>query len=494
MVQDIEEADVYDVAIMSQLERAKLLSTKLGANIYVKREDLQPVHSFKIRGAYNKMRNLSNDQKSKGVLAASAGNHAQGVALSAKKLDIKATIVMPSTTPQIKIDAVKQYGAEVILYGDTYSDAADYAKKLQREHQLTYIHPFNDDEVIAGQGTVAVEILEQLPEVDYVFVPIGGGGLISGMAAYLKHHKPEVKIIGVEPEDSSAMSRSISADKLVSLKHVGIFADGVAVKQVGENTFGLVKKFVDEFMTVSTDEICSAIKDIYQDTRVIVEPSGALSVAGLQRYRQSHPELVGKHIVTVNSGANMTFEQLQFIAERTLIGSGNESLYSIELPERPRALKGLIDNTINGLSISEFNYRKSDNEKANIFVGIVYKNKTEKDKFESRLSEQGYKMVDLSNDDIAKTHIKHMIGGKPPAGTKEQIYDFEFPERPGALSDFLNSLDEGINISLFHYRYTGGDRSRVLMGLETDRELKQSSLPSGFILKKAASTSVKLFL
>jgi len=492
IVEKIEQADVYDAAIMTQLERAKNLSSKLGAHIYFKREDLQPVHSFKIRGAYNRIKNLSNRESAGGVMAASAGNHAQGVALSAKKLGLAATIVMPATTPDIKVNAVKQYGAEVVLYGDSYSDAADYAKKLQVEKGLTYIHPFDDEDVIAGQGTVGVEVLEQLPEVDYIFVPIGGGGLISGIAAYIKTHKPSVKIIGVEPEDSAAMKKSAEAGHIVNLKHVGIFADGVAVKQVGTNTFKLVQELVDDIVTVSTDEICAAIKDIYLDSRVIVEGAGALGVAGIRKY--DNHKLEGRHVVAINSGANMTFEQLQFVAERTLLGSGNETLYSIELPERPGALKGLLNEVVNGLSISEFNYRKSDAKKANIFVGIIGKSTEDKLAFEKRLCDYDYRFIDLTNDDTAKTHIRHMVGGKAPNGTKEVIYDFEFPERPGALSDFLDTLDSQTNISLFHYRHTGGDQARVLIGLEGEQALKRSDLPSGFTLTKVSTPAAKLFL
>lgn len=491
IIEKIEQADVYDLAIMTQLQRAKNLSSKLGAHIYFKREDLQLVRSFKIRGAYNRIKNLSEEEKSRGIMAASAGNHAQGVALSAKRLGLSATIVMPATTPEIKVSAVKQYGAEVVLSGDSYSDAADYAKKLRAEKGLTYIHPFDDEDVIAGQGTVAVEILEQLPEVDYVFVPIGGGGLIAGVAAYMKAHKPSVRIIGVEPEDSAAMKKSIDCGRIVNLKHVGIFADGVAVKQVGNNTFEIVRDLVHDIITVSTDEICAAIKDIYLDSRAIVEGAGALGVAGIKKYQH---KLKGAHAVAINSGANLTFEELQFIAERTLLGSGNEALYSIELPERPGALKRLVSEVVNGLSISEFNYRKSDAQKANIFVGVVGKSADDKIAFEQRLNKFEYNFVDLTDDDTAKTHVRHMVGGKAPADTSESIYDFGFPERPGALSDFLDALDAKTNISLFHYRHTGGDQAKVLIGLEGSEQLKESDLPAGFRLTKVNTPSAKLFL
>ncbi len=493
LVQQIIKSKVYEVLSPTPLELANGLSNSLSCNVYMKREDLLQVKSFKLRGAYNKIAQLSESELSKGVLAASAGNHAQGVALSAQRLGVKATIVMPTTTPQIKIDAVKGYGAEVVLVGDSFSDASDYAMKLLSETGMTFIHPFDDELVIAGQGTIGKEIYEQLPEVDYVFVPVGGGGLVAGIATYLKFLNPNIKIIGVEPDENDAMRRSINAGKRVYLDEVGIFADGVAVKLVGENTFKLVQKHVDEMITVSTDQLCTAIKDVYQEIRVILEPAGALSVAGVKEYAKTH-DLKGKNIVTINCGANMSFEKLRFVAERTLLGSGKESLYSIQLPEEKGALLTLVKHVMRGNTITEFNYRKSDASKAEIFVGILSTTEEDKTNLEKKLKVNNYQFVDMTHDEIAKEHVRHMIGGKLPSGSKEHIYKAIFPERPKALNDFLESLNNRFNISLFHFRSIGDDTANVLVGLEGEGEINDVNLPKNFTIQKIDSTAVELFL
>ena len=492
IVELINKTKVYDVAVETPLDYAPELSKLLKAKVYLKREDLQSIHSFKLRGAYNKIVNLTEVEKSAGIMAASAGNHAQGVALSAQKLRIRATIVMPRTTPDIKVAAVRELGADVILQSDSFTDASIFAMQLAENNGMTYIHPFDDELVIAGQGTIAKEIYEQLSTVDYVFIPIGGGGLISGIAAYLKSVNPEIKVIGVEPEDSNAMAQSIKQNKQIELDNVGIFADGVAVKKVGDLTLKLTKKYVDEIVTVTTDEISVAIKDIYSETRSIVEPAGALGVAGLKKYRFIK-DLTGKNLVAINSGANMTFERLQFIAERTLVGSLREVLYAIELPEHPGALNDLVKKVINGFSITEFNYRKQSETRAQIFVGVLLELPSDKTGFERKLKNTGYKHVDLTEDEIAKSHLRHMVGGKPPVGTKEIIFEFTFPERPGALGDFLDAMNNEHNISLFHYRYTGGDIARVLIGLEGS-EVDNFELPKGFSRELISSKAIELFL
>lgn len=493
IVQQIESSKVYEVVTPTPLDVAKDMSRSLDAQVYFKREDLLPVKSFKLRGAYNKISQLSDEEKARGILAASAGNHAQGVALSAQKLEIKATIVMPTTTPPIKVDAVRGYGADVILAGDSYSDSADYAKFLVADNGMTFVHPFDDELVIAGQGTVGKEIYEQLPDADYVFIPIGGGGLAAGVATFLKSSNPKIKIIGVEPDDSDAMKRSVAAGSRQQLEEVGIFADGVAVKYVGEKTFELVKKNVDEIITVSTDQICTAIKDIYEDIRVILEPAGALSVAGAKEYAKTH-SLVGKNIVTINSGANMTFERLQFVAERTLLGSGKESLFAIQLPEKPGAMLTLVKKVMRGHTITEFNYRKSDDAQAEIFVGILSRSEEDKAKLEKKLIELNYHFEDLSQDEVAKEHIRHMIGGKISKTDQEHVYKATFPERPRALNDFLESLENRHNISLFHFRSTGGDIAHILIGLEGNGDVQNIVLPKNFTMQKVDSKAVSLFL
>lgn len=460
-------ARVYDVAIESPLDQARKLSEQLGFEIFLKREDLQPVHSFKLRGAYNKMAQLTQAERQKGVIAASAGNHAQGVALSAKKLGVSALIVMPRTTPSIKIDAVKSWGAEVELAGDSYSDAAEHCKKRQKETGRTYVHPFDDPLVIAGQGTIGREILEQLPDLTHIFVPVGGGGLIAGIAQYLKALNPKVKIISVEPEDSNVLQASLKAGERVTLPHVGIFADGVAVKQMGEYTFKICQQYVDSAMTVNSDELCAAIKSIFEETRGIVEPAGALGVAGIVKYAASH-NMENARAVAICSGANMTFERLQFVAERTLLGSNKEALFAVTMPERPGALLQFCEKVVNGHNITQLGYRFSSREGAQIFVGISMSSTEDKKAFVKKLKVQGHAHIDLSSDDTAKEHVRHMIGGSAETVSSEHFYHVTFPERPGALSEFLRSVGQDHNISLFHYRGQGSDEGDILIGFESE--------------------------
>jgi threonine dehydratase len=488
-------ARVYDVAEETPLEHATKLSDALGTEVHLKREDLQPVHSFKIRGAYNKIAQLTKEEQGKGVIAASAGNHAQGVALSAKKLGIRATIVMPRTTPSIKVDAVKGYGAEVVLHGDSYSDAYVHCMELVQKTGMTFVHPFDDPLVIAGQGTVGREILEQLPHVTHIFVPVGGGGLIGGVAQYVKTLKPEVKVIGVEPDDANAMQVSLQKGERVTLDHVGIFADGVAVKQVGELTFKLAQQYVDEVITVSNDQICAAIKMIFEETRSIVEPAGALGTAGLAVYAKDH-DLKDAQCVAICSGANMSFERLQFVAERTLVGSGKEALFSVAMPEHSGALRTFCSEVVSGHAITEFNYRLQAREQAHIFVGISVSGEDDKQAFMHKMSKAGYEYQDLSHDDLAKEHVRHMIGGRGDPHTQELIYEVNFPERPGALGDFLATLDNEINISLFHYRGQGLDTGRVLIGFETrsHENLVRSFAGMGYNFIPASSRAIRTFL
>lgn len=479
IVEAVLTAKVYDVIKITPLTTAHKLSLENGCNVYLKREDLQPVHSFKIRGAYNCIAQLSTVDKAKGVIAASAGNHAQGVALSAQKLGLSALIVMPVTTPSIKIDAVRHYGAVVELAGDSYSDAAEYCKKRVEETGRVYIHPFDDLHVIAGQGTIGREIIEQLADVTHIFVPVGGGGLLSGVAAYVKSVRPDIKIISVEPEDSNAMQQSAHLQKRVILPHVGIFADGVAVKQVGENTFTYALENVDDFITVSTDQICSAMKDVFEETRSILEPAGALAVAGIKTYKLSSDD----HAVAICSGANITFERLQQVAERTLIGSGKEAMYAIKMNEKPGALRRFCEQIVVGHSISEFNYRLNERSGAHILVGIMVSDEDDKRSFVQKMKKHKYEHSDLSSDDITKEHIRHMIGGASPAAKNEHIYEVTFPERPGALSDFLNIIGDSWNISLFHYKNMASDVGSVLIGFEVkDVDVLENKLSeSGFI-------------
>jgi len=460
-----DNSAVYEVAKVSALSIANQLSKRFNNQIYLKREDDQVIHSFKLRGAYQKMSSLSDEQKSKGVIASSAGNHAQGVALGANKLKIKAIIVMPTSTPNIKVQAVEQLGAEVILHGDVYDDAFHHAKKLEAENDLCFISPYDDFEVIAGQATVAKEILSQLKEVDYVFAPVGGGGLISGMASYIKHYAPHIKVIGVEPIDSPTLFKALAANERVILDDVGRFADGVAVKQIGALPFEIAKESVDDVILVSNDEMCAAIKDIYEDVRSVSEPAGALSTAGVKKYILEN-NLKNKNIVSVVSGANVNFDRLRYIAERADLGELNEAIVAVTIPEEPGSFLKfceLLDNS----SITEFNYRYSTKKDAHIFVGIkLSKGISEKKALISRLSES-FEVIDMSDNSMAKTHIRYMVGGHANA-ENEVIYRFEFPERPGALLNFLKKVKTKWNISLFHYRNHGADFGRVLIGLQVD--------------------------
>lgn len=466
MLRRILTSKVYEAAIETPLEPAGELSRQLHNRILLKREDLQPVFSFKIRGAYNKIAHICEEQQISGVICASAGNHAQGVAFSARKLGIKALIVMPATTPQIKIDAVKAMGAEVVLHGDNYSEAAEHCEIRQQQTGYSYIHPFDDPLVIAGQGTVADELLRQSAgKIDAIFVPVGGGGLIAGIATYFKALAPHVRIIGVEPLDSDAMYQSLQARKRVTLQSVGIFADGVAVRTVGEKTYALCRKHVDEIVRVSTDEICSGIKSVYQATRSIVEPAGALAMAGLKQYARQH-NLTGRTLVAINSGANMNFERLRYVSERTQLGEDRESLLAVTIPEKPGALRHFCNTLLDGIGVTEFSYRLSDRDQAHLFLSVSIGGDGARRQFISTLEEQGYTTIDLTRNELAKTHLRYMVGGRSTTATRERLFRFWFPERTGALARFLADMGSDWNISLFHYRNQGGEFGRVLIGLE----------------------------
>ena len=467
-------ARVYDVAVESALEPAKNLSLRLNNTVLLKREDQQPVFSFKLRGAYNKMAHLSPAQLEKGVICASAGNHAQGVALSAQKLGSRAVIVMPTTTPQLKIDAVKGWGAEVILHGDSYSDAYAHSLLLEKQHGLTFVHPFDDPDVIAGQGTIAMEILRQLQtlgsrRLDAVFVAIGGGGLISGVANYIKAVRPEIKIIGVQMNDSDAMMQSVAAKQRVTLTDVGLFSDGTAVRLVGEETFRISRELVDDFITVDTDSVCAAIKDVFIDTRSIVEPAGALAVAGIKQYAATH-QTQGETYAAILCGANMNFDRLRFVAERAEVGEEREALFAVTIPEERGSFRRfceLIGELPGGPhSVTEFNYRINDQAMAHVFVGLSTSAKGESTLLADNFTRHGFKALDLTHDDLAKEHIRHMVGGHSSLSKDERILRFVFPERPGALMKFLASMRPGWNISLFHYRNQGADYGRILVGLQ----------------------------
>jgi threonine dehydratase len=471
-LEKILNARVYDVAIETPLEPAPILSARTGNRIFLKREDMQPVFSFKLRGAYNKIAHLTPAQRQRGVICASAGNHAQGVAMSAQKLGIRAVIVMPTTTPQIKIDAVKKRGGEVVLAGDSYDAAYAHALELEKKEKLNFVHPFDDPLVIAGQGTIGMEILRQHPDhIDAVFCCVGGGGLISGVAAYVKRLRPETKVIGVEAADADAMDRSLKAGKRVRLESVGLFADGAAVKYVGQETFRLCREYVDEMVLVDTDAICAAIKDVFEDTRSILEPAGALAVAGAKAWAKKHA-LHGKTLVAVASGANMNFDRLRFVAERAEVGEQREAVLAVTLPEKPGSYKKFVA-LIGSRNITEFNYRFHDAGEAHVFVGMQVANRNEAGKLVELLKRHGYPALDLTDDEMAKLHIRHLVGGHAPQVTNELIYRFEFPERPGALMNFLNKMSAGWNISLFHYRNHGADTGRVLVGMEVPpKEMK----------------------
>ena len=465
-LQRIRDARVYDVASATPLELASKLSERLGNRILLKREDLQPVFSFKLRGAYNKLTTLPEQTLQAGIICSSAGNHAQGVALAAKRKEIRAVIVMPVTTPSIKVEAVKSLGGEVILHGDTYDDAYAHARQLEKEQQLTFIHPFDDPDVIAGQGTIGMEILEQTnTRISAVFVPVGGGGLISGIAAYIKAVDPGIQVIGVEPDDSAAMRESLAAGKPVVLDHVGIFADGVAVRRVGDETFRLCRELVDDIVTVDTDQICAGIRDIFEDTRSIVEPAGALAVAGAKKYL-ADSGIQNKTFAAINSGANVNFDRLRHIAERAAVGEQREMLLAVEIPEQKGSFRNFCE-AIGRRSITEFNYRYSNSSKAHIFVGVeLHHGYAERQELIDKLSSLGYPLEDLSNNEVAKLHIRHMVGGPATGIENERLFRFEFPERPGALLDFLQAVGTDWNISLFHYRNHGSDYGRILAGIQ----------------------------
>ena len=463
----ILKARVYDVAAESPLELAPALSKRMKNKLWLKREDLQPVFSFKLRGAYNKMAALPAARRAKGVIAASAGNHAQGVALAAQKLGCRAVIVMPVTTPRIKVNAVAARGAQVVLHGDSYDEAYAHALRLKRRRGLAFVHPYNDPEVIAGQGTIGLEILRQHPQpIDAIFVPVGGGGLISGIAAYVKRINPAIRIVGVEPVDAAAMARSLKSGKRIRLDHVGLFADGVAVKEVGDETFRLCRRLVDEMVLVDTDEICAAIKDVFEDTRVVLEPAGALATAGAKAWVEKHASK-NRTLVAVASGANTNFDRLRFIAEEAELGEHREAVLAVTIPERPGSFKKFCA-ALGARNVTEFNYRIADSRDAHIFVGVEVHGRKETARLVRSLRRDGLKTVDLSENDMAKWHVRHMVGGRAPA-RNELLYRFEFPERPGALARFLSSMRSDWNISLFHYRNHGADYGRVLVGLQVPR-------------------------
>jgi threonine dehydratase len=457
-------ARVYEVAHETPLDFAAALSRRLHNQVWLKREDLQPVFSFKIRGAYNRISQLSDLERTNGIITASAGNHAQGVALSASHLGLSALIVMPKTTPKIKVDAVVRMGAEVLLHGNTYDDAHQHAHLLAGETGKTFIPPYDDPDVIAGQGTIAMEIMRQHQgNLDAIFVPVGGGGLIAGVAAYIKAIAPEIKVIGVEPEEAACLKAALEADERVILPQVGIFADGVAVKQVGAEPFRIAREHVDEVITVSSDEICAAIKDIFEDTRSISEPAGALAVAGLKRYIQEH-EPVGRQYVAIDSGANINFDRLRYVAERAELGEQREMILAVTIPERPGSFKTFCE-LLGPRSITEFNYRFADKDQAHIFVGVRLSASGEKEQLLEALIENQYPVLDLSDDEVAKLHIRYMVGGRASV-SNERLLRFEFPERPGALLRFLDRMGEDWNISLFHYRNHGHAYGWVLVGVE----------------------------
>lgn len=469
-IRKILDARVYDVAIESPVTRARNLTRRFGNNVFFKREDLQPVFSFKLRGAYNKISQLSDAQKACGVIAASAGNHAQGVALAAAQLGIHATIVMPRTTPEIKVNSVRDRGAEVVLIGDAFDEAAAYAQEQIEKYGYTYIHPYDDPDTIAGQGTVAMELLWHFTQpIHSVFIPVGGGGLIAGMATYIKYLRPETRVIGVEPEDSACLFEALKAGHRVTLPQVGIFADGVAVKQIGKYTWDICKDCVDEVVTVTTDEICAAIKDVFEDTRSIQEPAGALSVAGLKKYAQ-RLGLEDENLIAVLSGANMNFDRLRYISERTEVGEQREAILAVTIPERPGSFRQFIQ-ALHKRNITEFNYRYSSAEEAHIFVGVqIQAGGLGRNEVVTELTDLGYPVLDLTDNDLAKQHIRHMVGGHAPSVNNEKVFQFTFPERPGALIGFLMSLGSRWNISMFHYRNHGAAYSRVLMGAQVDDE------------------------
>jgi threonine dehydratase len=467
-IERILRAQIYDLAVETPLDLASRLTARLDNRIHLKREDLQPVFSFKLRGAYNKIRSLSQEERERGVIAASAGNHAQGVALSSKHLGIKAVIVMPKTTPAIKVEAVRSHGAKAVLFGDSYDEAYEHSMKLAEERGMTFVHPFDEPDVIAGQGTIGMEMLRQHAGPPHaVFVPVGGGGLVGGIGAYVKYVYPNVKVIGVEPEDAPTLHTALEKGRRVTLKQVGIFADGVAVKKIGRETFRLAKQVVDEVILVSTDEICAAIKDVFDDTRTVAEPAGALSVAGLKKY-VAREGISGESLIAIESGANINFDRLRHVAERAELGEQREALLAVEIPEEPGSFLRFC-RAIGKRSVTEFNYRYADTERAHVFVGIeLGDGGHERGELIAHLQDKGYRVVDMTDNETAKLHIRYMVGGHAPGVGNESLYRFEFPERPGALLNFLSEMGKRWNISLFHYRNHGAAYGRVLMGVQIE--------------------------
>jgi len=466
-------APVYEAAIETPLQALSKLSERLNNQILLKREDLQPVHSFKLRGAYNKLANLTDQQKQSGVIAASAGNHAQGVALSAKRMGLKATIVMPCTTPDIKVNSVRALGANVVLFGDGFDAANEQCKKLAQLHNYTIIHPFDDPDVIAGQGTIAKELLQQNAHLDKIFVPVGGGGLAAGIAVYIKQLLPDIQVIAVEPEDAACLKVALDHGGPITLSKVGLFADGVAVKTIGSETFRLCQQYIDDVVTVSSDEICAAVKDIFEDTRAIAEPAGALSLAGLKKYSQLH-ELKDERLAAILSGANVNFHGLRYVSERCELGEQKESILAVTIPEKQGAFLTFC-NELDGRAITEFNYRFNSRKEANIFVGIrTPQGHDELQILTQKLTDSGYSVADLSHDETAKLHVRYMVGGAPISDLKERLYSFEFPEHPNALVKFLNMLGTQANITLFHYRNHGAAYGQVLAGFEVDEKSSET--------------------
>jgi len=497
-IKRILEANVYDVAVETPLSPAPFLSERLGNDILIKREDEQPVYSFKCRGAYNCISKKTPEQLAKGVVTASAGNHAQGVALSAQKLGIKATIVMPRTTPEIKVASCKARGGKVVLHGDTFDEAFTHSQKLVEEKGMTYIHPYDDPDVIAGQGTIAMEMLRQFTgDVHAIFVPVGGGGIAAGVAAYVKYLRPEIKVIAVESTESACLAAAMKAGRRVTLPHVGIFADGVAVAQIGKHTWQVCKDHIDEVITVTPDELCAAIKDIFDDTRSVAEPAGALGVAGLKKYVE-RTGVQGKTLMAIESGANMNFDRLRYVSEMAEVGEGREVLMAVSIPEKPGSFQTFC-NLLGKRPITEFNYRYGKADRAQIYAGVKVP-QDGKQALLSELDDKGYPVVDLSNNEISKYHIRHMVGGHAPDAVEDElVYRFEFPERPGALLVFLKTLGKRWNISMFHYRNHGAASGRVLVGLQVPagekKELKSYLDEVGYpFWEESDNPAYKLFL